>query len=170
MKKKKRLLGLVVLVLVIGIFVINYTKPVTISELSQGVEITQYQAIEAVFIIAPEEEHSSFETSKQEELNAIFDMFSNQKFRKSLGNLVNQTFDSHRVEDGDFSWYITFQSDEIVMPNGNSTSGDILKVSNFYGDLEIRFNGESYICTTDNQEEWLKSVIDLFTDFEQSYR
>ncbi len=169
MKKKKMIVFLTVCVLSFGIFVINYTKPMTISELSQGVEITEYQYIEGRFSIAPSFEDSSFETHTQEDLDAVFELFNNQTFRKSLTNLLPQGGgNSHRIEDGDFQWTIDFQTDEIFKLDENGMVGDLLIVRNFYGELEIDFLQERYICTTDNQEEWLEDVLYLLLELELS--
>ncbi len=138
----------------------------TIFELSKGIEFTQYQSVKGEVNIVPADENLLFEINTQEELSAIFELFDNKTFRKSFKNLTPQGTKTYTPSDGDFSWRIVFQSsEEIVMGDGNSITGDILTVSNFYGELEIHFDGELYICATGNQEEWLKSVVDLLSDF-----
>ncbi len=169
MKKKIWLSFLGICVLSFGIFAINYTKPMTISELSQGVELSEYQYIEGRFNIAPSFESVSFKTQTQEDLNAVFELFDNQTFRKSLTNLLPENSGSSRiVEDGEFQWEITFQTDEIITLGENGVVGGLLTVTNFYGELEIRFDGESYTSTTDNQEEWLEDVLNLISGLELS--
>ncbi len=161
MKTKHKIILLIAIICLI--FAVNYTKSITISEISGGMDITNYTSARAYYNIAPMVEDEEVEL-EGEELAELLKLLGEQNFSKSLTNLLPQGNKSHRVRDGDFHWGITLHTYKEVLSDGSSISGDILHISNFYGNLEIRFDGESCIYTVDNQQKWLKSVLDLISN------
>lgn len=106
--KKKRLLPLGILaVLVLAALI--YTRPMTLQEIGK-VDIAQCESVSGYHRRAPDSEFTSFELSAEDErCSQLIDLFAQQKFRRSLINLLSPDGGStHQPKDGDFIWDLSF--------------------------------------------------------------
>ncbi len=152
--KKKRLLPLGILaVLVLAALI--YTRPMTLQEIGK-VDIAQCESVSGYHRRAPDSEFTSFELSAEDErCSQLIDLFAQQKFRRSLRNLLprEQTSDmpqNNLIFDADFSFndgqdYLYFQS-SFGQLNLFSTTGNNLM-----------------LCTTSRQKEFLQQVYDMLS-------
>lgn len=86
--KKKRLLPLGILaVLVLAALI--YTRPMTLQEIGK-VDIAQCESVSGYHRRAPDSEFTSFELSAEDARRSqLIDLFAQQKFRRSLINLLS---------------------------------------------------------------------------------
>ena len=152
--KKKRLLPLGILaVLVLATLI--YTRPMTLQEIGK-VDIAQCESVSGYHRRAPDSEFTSFELSAEDErCSQLIDLFAQQKYRRSLRNLLplETTSDmpqNNLIFDADFSFndgqdYLYFQS-SFGQLNLFSTTGNNLM-----------------LCTTSRQKEFLQQVYDMLS-------
>lgn len=163
--KKKRLLPLGILaVLVLATLI--YTRPMTLQEIGK-VDIAQCESVSGYHRRAPDSEFTSFELSAEDErCSQLIDLFAQQKFRRSLINLLAPDGGStHQPKDGDFIWNLSFNFGPTDFPDGSTGSGTFLQCRNFFGVLRI-FNAvedETLRCTVSGQDEFLQQVYDIIS-------
>ena len=110
--KKKRLLPLGILaVLVLAALI--YTRPMTL-EAMFGLDITQSELVYTDYLtVSIDEPGRSVESSEwlrgEERTETLISLLSQQKFRRSLINLLSPDGGStHQPKDGDFIWDLSF--------------------------------------------------------------
>lgn len=163
--KKKRLLPLGILaVLVLAALI--YTRPMTLQEIGK-VDIAQCESVSGYHRRAPDSEFTSFELSAEDErCSQLIDLFAQQKFRRSLINLLAPDGGStHQPKDGDFIWDLSFNFGPTDFPDDSTGSGTFLQCRNFFGVLRI-FNAvedETLRCTVSGQDEFLQQVYDIIS-------
>lgn len=166
--KKKRLLPLGILaVLVLAALI--YTRPMTL-EAMFGLDITQSELVYTDYLtVSIDEPGRSVESSEwlrgEERTETLISLLSQQKFRRSLANLLPQGGTTHRTQDGDFRWEVGFCFDATDFPDGSTGSGTFLQCRNFFGVLRI-FNAvedETLRCTVSGQDEFLQQVYDIIS-------
>ena len=152
--KKKRLLPLGILaVLVLAALI--YTRPMTL-EAMFGLDITQSELVYTDYLTFSLDEPGRSEWLRGEErTETLISLLSQQKFRRSLRNLLprEQTSDmpqNNLIFDADFSFndgqdYLYFQS-SFGQLNLFSTTGNNLM-----------------LCTTSRQKEFLQQVYDMLS-------
>lgn len=168
MKKYVRLLPAVILLLAAALFWLIYTRPAGIEQrypmldLSQCTQINGYYygydkagAEDTPFTLTPEDPHFA----------ALTELLQTREFRTKLRNLFPDTAKVHRYSEGDFQWTLTLHFEDVPFPNGNVGSGALLRIDNFFGDLELHSDGENTHCFTADQDAWLKSVMDIISQY-----
>ena len=121
--KKKRLLPLGILaVLVLAVLI--YTRPMTLQEIGK-VDIAQCESVSGYHRRAPDSEFTSFELSAEDErCSQLIDLFAQQKYRRSLINLLSPDGGStHQPKDGDFIWDLSFNFGPTDFPDGSTGKG-----------------------------------------------
>lgn len=162
--KKIKIIISTTLLLTLLVCVLLYTRPVTLAQLCSGVDISQCVSVSGYFFIAPSVEHSRFEIDKDDErFSQIVELFEPRKFRRSLVSLLPQGTKTHLTQNGDFNWEVLFEINDVTFPDGSVNSGTLISVSNFFGVLEIHFNGDVWRCTTSDKKEWLRDVMSLIS-------
>lgn len=126
-----------------------FSRPMTLSQLYPMIEIDQCSEIKGYYGIGSQEQETEFCYGRSnEDFWELLMLFNEQEYRRSLKDILPRTTKTHKVEgDNDFWWDISLRFDEFTMPNGSVSSG-FLRFHNWYGDLEIYFDGESYACFT----------------------
>ncbi len=162
--KKIKIIIFAALFLTLLVCMLFYTRPMTLAQLCSGVDITECVSVSGYFFLAPSVEDSRFEIYKDDErFSQIVELFETQKFRRSLVNLLPQGTKTHLTKDGDFKWEIMFEINDVKYPDGSVVSGTLIGVSNFFGVLEVRFNGDEWHCNTNDKKEWLSDVMSLIS-------
>lgn len=161
--KKKRLLPLGILaVLVLAALI--YTRPMTLQEIGK-VDIAQCESVSGYHRRAPDSEFTSFELSAEDERRSqLIDLFAQQKFRRSLINLLSPDGGStHQPKDGDFIWDLSFNFGPTDFPDGSTGKGTFIQCRDFYGTLRVftAIDGKTFRCTTSEQEVFLQQVYDI---------
>ena len=163
--KKKRLLPLGILaVLVLAALI--YTRPMTLQEIGK-VDIAQCESVSGYHRRAPDSEFTSFELSAEDErCSQLIDLFAQQKYRRSLINLLSPGGGStHRPKDGDFIWDLSFNFGPTDFPDGSTGEGVLVTCRNFFGKLSLfrAYDGKTIRCTTSGQEAFLRQVYDIIS-------
>ncbi len=169
MKKIKKII-FATLFLILLVSVLIYTRPMTLAELCLGVDITQSVSVRGDFFLATSDGAPSVETTSpfeiyrdDERFGQIIELFESRKFRRSLVNLLPQGTKTHLTKDGDFKWDVMFEINDVEFPDGSVVSGTLLSVNNFFGVLEVHFDGDVWRCTTRDKKEWLSDVMSLIS-------
>ena len=163
--KKKRLLPLGILaVLVLSALI--YTRPMTLQEIGK-VDIAQCESVSGYHRRAPDSEFTSFELSAEDErCSQLIDLFAQQKYRRSLINLLSPDGGStHRPKDGDFIWDLSFNFGPTDFPDGSTGKGVFVQCRNFFGKLELfrAYDGKSFRCTVQDQDAFLQQVYGIIS-------
>lgn len=163
--KKKRLLPLGILaVLVLAALI--YTRPMTLQEIGK-VDIAQCESVSGYHRRAPDSEFTSFELSAEDErCSQLIDLFAQQKYRRSLINLLSPGGGStHRPKDGDFIWDLSFNFGPTDFPDGSTGKGTFTQCRDFYGTLRVSrvIDGKTLRCTTIDQAAFLRQAYDIIS-------
>ena len=163
--KKKRLLPLGILaVLVLAALI--YTRPMTLQEIGK-VDIAQCESVSGYHRRAPDSEFTSFELSAEDErCSQLIDLFAQQKFRRSLINLLSPDGGStHQPKDGDFIWDLSFNFGPTDFPDGSTGKGTFIQCRDFYDPLRFftAIDGKTLRCTVQDQDAFLQQVYDIIS-------
>ncbi len=163
---KRRHIVLLGILAVLVLAALIYTRPMTLQEIGK-VDIAQCESVSGYHRRAPDSEFTSFELSTDDARRSqLIDLFAQQKFRRSLINLLSPGGGStHRPKDGDFIWDLSFNFGPTDFPDGSTGSGTFLQCRNFFGVLRI-FNAvedETLRCTVSGQDEFLQQVYDIIS-------
>ena len=167
--KKKRLLPLGILaVLVLAALI--YTRPMTL-EAMFGLDITQSELVYTDYLtVSIDEPGRSVESSEwlrgEERTETLISLLSQQKFRRSLINLLSPDGGStHQPKDGDFIWDLSFNFGPTDFPDGSTDKGTLIQCRDFYGTLRVftAIDGKTLRCTTSEQEAFLQQVYDIIS-------
>lgn len=165
LKKKYLIITFGILLLALLICALLYTRPMTLAQLCSGVDVIESESVHGYYFIAPGVEDTYFEIDKDDErFSQMIDSFATRAFRKSLANLFPLGSKTHFTQDGDFKWEVIFKINDVTFPDGSNNSGDLIRVSNFFGLLEVHFNGDVWRCATNDSEEWVEDVMALISD------
>ncbi len=143
-----------------------YTRPMTLQELGK-VDLTQCNSITGYYRRVPDTEFTSFELSAEDECcSQLIDLFAQQKYRRSLINLLSPDGGSiHQPKDGDFIWDLSFNFGPTSFPDGSTGKGTFIQCRDFYGTLNIftAIDGKTLRCTTNDQATFLQQVYDIIS-------
>ena len=144
--KKLRIL-LPILALLLGC-VLLYTRPMTLSRLCDGVELSRVQSITVSYEIYPDNEFVQFDIDREDPRFALLmEQLAAQPFRRSVLNIFPPTAKTHSLHDGDYKWELSLQFSDVTLRSGETVSGALIHISDFYGKPEIRFVGKTVKCS-----------------------
>jgi len=166
MKKRMKAVFAAAALLCIAAFAVVYTRPLTIEQrypvldLSQCILIRGYfnsgaSAEDSQFMIAPDDPH----------FDEMIELFQSTPFRTNLRNILPQGTKIHPYEDGDYKWSVMLRFEDVLFPNGDTGSGDMLHINNFFGDVDLSFDGKQVECSVKNQKQWLKAVMSILMQY-----
>lgn len=166
MKKKFKIMVISAVLLCIVFFILIYTRPLTIEQrypvldLSQCTQISgDYRdgsiADRTQFTIHPEDPH----------FDEMIELFQSTAFHTRLRNIFPPKSKTHRYHTGVFQWTVQFRFEDVSFPNGDTASGHLLYIDNFFGDLELRCDGKEVLCSVKNQEQWLDDVMVILEQY-----
>lgn len=140
-----------------------FSRPMTLSQLYPMIKIDQCAEIKGYYGIGTQVNDTEFGFDRSDEdFWKLLMLFNEQEYRRSLKDLLPRTTKTHRAEgNNDFWWDVSLRFDEFTMPDGSISSG-FLRFHNWYGDLEIYFDGEAYACFT-RESKLYDSVFELLS-------
>ena len=162
---KRRHIVLLGILAVLVLAALIYTRPMTLQQIGK-VDIAQCESVSGYHRRAPDSEFTSFELSAEDErCSQLIDLFAQQKFRRSLANLLPQGGTTHRTQDGDFRWEVGFCFDATDFPDGSTGEGVLVTCRNFFGKLSLfrAYDGKTIRCTVQDQEAFLQQVYDIIS-------
>ena len=162
--KKKWLLPLGILAFLV-LAALIYTRPMPLEALCEA-DITQCESVFGAHFREPQVEDTRFEFPaddvRGQQLTALF---AQQKFRRSLADLLPQGGTTHRTQDGDFRWEVGFCFDATDFPDGSTGEGVLVTCRNFFGKLSLfrAYDGKTIRCTVQDQDAFLQQVYGVIT-------
>ena len=107
-----------------------------------GLDITQSELVYTDYLtVSIDEPGRSVESSEwlrgEERTETLISLLSQQKFCRSLANLLPQGGTTHRTQDGDFCWEVGFCFDATDFPDGSTGEGVLVTCRNFFGKLSL---------------------------------
>ena len=162
---KRRHIVLLGILAVLVLSALIYTRPMTLQEIGK-VDIAQCESVSGYHRRAPDSEFTSFELSAEDErCSQLIDLFAQQKYRRSLINLLSPDGGTHRTQDGDFRWEVGFCFDATDFPDGSTGEGVLVTCRNFFGKLSLfrAYDGKAIRCTVQDQDAFLQQVYDIIS-------
>ena len=163
---KRRHIVLLGILAVLVLSALIYTRPMTLQEIGK-VDIAQCESVSGYHRRAPDSEFTSFELSAEDErCSQLIDLFAQQKYRRSLINLLSPDGGStHRPKDGDFIWDLSFSFGPTDFPDGSTGEGVLVTCRNFFGKLSLfrAYDGKAIRCTVQDQDAFLQQVYDIIS-------
>lgn len=162
--KKKWLLSIGILAFFV-LAALIYTRPMPLESLCEA-DITQCQSVFGYHFRAPQAEDTHFEfPSNDTRCAQLTALFAQQKFRRSLTNLLPQGGTTHLTQDGDFLWEVGFCFDATDFPDGSTGEGVLVTCRNFFGKLSLfrAYDGKSIRCTVQDQDAFLQQVYSILS-------
>lgn len=139
-----------------------YSRPMTISQLYPMLTLDKCIEIRGYYEVGMQVEPTEFTIEKDsDEFQEMCSLFYEQEYRRSLRDLLPRGTRIHRTEPNDYQWDVYFNFENVVFPSGSTGSGLMLHFQNWYGKLDIHFDGETHSYYTDSQEMWAKEVLDI---------
>ena len=102
----------------------------------------------------------------EERTETLISLLSQQKFRRSLINLLAPDGGStHQPKDGDFIWDLSFNFGPTDFPDDSTGKGTFIQCRDFYGTLRVftSIDGKTLRYTTSEQEAFLQQVYDIIS-------
>lgn len=139
-----------------------YSRPRTLPQLYPMLTLEQCTEIRGYYKIGTEPVQSEFSIVQgSAEFQKLWDLFWKQSFCRSIRDIFPRGTRIHRTEPDDFQWDVYFYFDDVHFPDGSIGSGGMLHFLNWYGSLDIYFDGEVYACHTKSQDAWAKEILDI---------
>ena len=165
MRNKRRiLLGFAALLLAItAALCLWYSRPLTVEELCPGVELDRCVGANIYFsTYADKTLENRIELSPDDhQLPRLLELFQGRTFSRSPLWWFPSGTRTHPWRDGDFRWSIDLSFQDASVPGSSTAAGNLLHFNNFFGELEMRFMGETRPVSTADQEHWLEEVLDI---------
>ena len=159
-KMKKAFLLISVTVLLLAAYLI-YSRPMTIQQRYPMLDLEQCTDLRGYYEIGGQGRIEFTVDKNSEDFETLCTLLYEQAYRRSLKDLLPHGTRTYRVLPEDFEWEVFFQFEDVAFPDGSHTSGRILRVDYWYGELDIHFYGDIVSCSTKQQESWAKTVLDI---------
>ena len=157
-KKVVMAMAVIVLFAAVSLF---YSRPMTPEQRYPMLSLHKCTELRVCYRTDGQAELTEFTIDKNcQEFQVLCDLLYEQSYCRSLRDLFPRGTRVHPTEPGDFEWEVLFCFEGIVFPNGSIGSGGLLRIQNWYGDLDLYFDGEVLSCYTKEQEAWAKEVLD----------
>ncbi len=140
----------------------------TLQKMCNGIDISESVSIKGELVTYHSGEEVFQEITLQKgdpKYDQIIELFREKRFRQPpMSQLKRDGTSKHPLTEGDRKWSLTFSFDEITMKNGVTALGDLIRISDFYGELFMWNDGTHTICKTANQKAWADEVAALIAE------
>ena len=160
-KNIKLIIGVAIIV---GIIVscLIYTKPQTVEQRYPYLDFSRCTRIEAYWSTDMSVDHMQvIMTPDDPRFSELIDIIRSKEFRSRIKSIFPKGTRVHRYEEGDFSWELEFCFDELSLPDGSISSGEILSFQDYFGDLTRIVNGEIVFCSVGDEEQWAQAIMEI---------
>jgi len=157
-KRKWVFLGIAALILAAAC--LWYARPLTVEELCPWLELERCRGVYIDYSTYDDKGlENRITLTAEEELAPLLELVQGRKFSRTPFGRLSAGTRTHRLSDGDFKWSIDLSFQDVSLPDGSSGSGYMLHFNNFFGELELGFEGEYWPVRTADQERWLEDVM-----------
>ena len=165
----KKHLKVLVPVLVLLVAALIYTRPQTIEQRWDEIDLSQCTQISGRYYIYDADDGKGKEdllftiTADDPEFSKIIEKIDTAGFKTRLRNLLPTGTRTHSYREGDFHWEVEFHFDnDIELPSGSIVHGSRVRIDNFFGDLTIDFLDSNNIrVKIADQKQWLAEILEL---------
>ena len=162
MKKKPGLIISVILAICIIVFCFIYTRARTVEQRYPYLDLAQCTKIEGNFYKGMITELTPYTIYPGEaRFEELIEVIRSAEFKTKLSNLLPKGTKIHRATEDGINWDIEYYFDNVMLPDGSVSSGGILGIQYFYGDLTLTVNGEIINCSVVNEKEWALKIMDI---------
>ena len=162
MKKRRRTALAVTALLGVVAFAFVYTRPLIIEQRYPVLDLSQCTLIHGYFNDGTGVEDIPFAIAPDDpRFGDVIELVQTAEFRTDLWNILPKGTKFHTYKEDDFKWLVRLRFEDVLFPNGDTGSGDMLHIHNFFGEVELFFDGSSAECSVKNQEQWLEDVMSI---------
>ena len=154
-------IGLAVLVLAVLAAGLWYSRPLTIEELCPGIHLEACTEVRFDYNTFDTQEMADCTQSLRlegEDLPPLLELLRGRKFRRSPIFWPTEGGKTHLWREGDFRWYLSLAFEDVPVKGGTG-SGFMLRLDNFFGELKMSFDGDTWRVTTADQEQWVADMM-----------
>ena len=164
MKKKIFYSILIFILLTVTGSALFYTQPVTLSQLYPFLDFSQCAEIHGYYSVGNPAADSQFSVKPEDkDFPKLMKLVEEKKFRRSLSGLLPSGTKTHRTQDKDFRWEVMLHLENQNFPDGSCGSGDIVRISNFFGKVSVYCEDKSFLCKMDMNDPWLCEIMELIS-------
>lgn len=116
-----------------------------------GYCITEPGGTPKKFVIEPTDSH----------FDELLNLLQTTEFKDRIISVFPWQTHTNQGQTGDYSFDLYLDFGEIQLEDGQTISGALLYIKNFYGDLSIESLGESSLCSVNNQKKWSRNIMDI---------
>lgn len=139
-----------------------YSRPKTVSQLYPMFTLDKCTEIRGYYEIGTQPEMTEYTIEKDsDKFQKLCTLFWEQEYCRSLRDILPRGTRIHQTQPDDYQWDVYFYFEDIALPDGSIGSGAMLHFQNWYGELDIYFDGETYSCHTREQGVWAKEILDI---------
>lgn len=158
-KTKQCITVAVVAILLLSAYLV-YSRPMTIAQLYPMLTLDKCMQIRGYYEVGMQAEMSEFSISKDsDEFQKLCSLFYEQRYRRSLRDIMPRGMRTHRTEADDFQWEVYLYFENIEFPDGSGGSGTMLRFLYWYGELDMYFQGGTHSCKVQGQEAWAEEIL-----------
>ena len=162
MKKKLWLIISVIIVICIIVFWLFYTRARTVEQRYPYLDLAQCTKIEGNYSKGMITEITPYTIDPGEaRFEELIEVIRSAEFKTRLSNLLPKGTKIHKASEDGFNWDVEYYFDNVMLPDGSVSSGGILSIQYFYGDLTLTVNGEIINCSVVNEAEWALRIMDI---------
>ena len=138
------------------------SRPMTMAQRYPMLTADRCTEIRGYYGVGAEAEPREFCVAQDDpEFQQLWQLFYGKEYRRALRDLLPRGTRYHRALPEDFRWEVSFCFADVPMPDGSTGSGEMLRFENWYGQLDIFFDGTQRACRTAGQEAWSAQVLEL---------
>ena len=158
----------VVVLLLAGYFF--YTRPMTLAQLYPELVLEDCDEIACAYYfttdpeIIPAQHAECTVEADSEKFRQLCALFREQKYRRSLKNLLRMGRRQHSVRLGDILWSVDFRFGKTVFEDGHAGYRGYFQFSTMFGELELNDNGQLTTCFVADQKAWSRSIHQLLRE------
>lgn len=158
--KKRKVIIIIALLLLFIVGYLFYSRPMTIQQRYPMLSLDKCTELQGLYKSNGQDDFTEFVFDKNsEEFEILCKLLFEQEYKHRLRDLLPRGTRYHQTQPNDYEWEVFFHFEDVMLEDGNIASGGVLSIQYWYGELDIKFDGETISCTTSKQDTWSKEVL-----------
>lgn len=100
-----------------------------------------------------------------EAFEKLWELLCAQEYRRSLRDLLPKGTRIHTAEPGEFQWEVSFHFEDVAFSDGSSGSGEMLRIQNWYDEIDIYFEDERLPCWKIKSGDCAREVLSIIMQY-----